>query len=33
VLTATPGDAMYYQSMTATDVKTAVAEILAGICP
>jgi len=37
VLTATyadtPGNAKYYQSMTATDVKTAVAEILAGICP
>ena len=37
VLTAsystTPGDAKYYQSMTATDVKSAVTEILAGICP
>jgi hypothetical protein len=30
---ATPGDAKYYQVKTATDAKTAVAEILAGVCP
>jgi hypothetical protein len=37
VLTATysttPGDAKYYQVKTATDAKTAVAEILASVCP
>ena len=37
VLTASyvgiPGDAKYYQVMTATDAKNAVAEILTNICP
>jgi len=30
---ATAGDAKYYASMTASDVKSAVAEILTDICP
>jgi len=30
---ATAGDAKFYQVMTATDAKTAVADILASICP
>ena len=30
---AAPGDAKYHQVKTATDAKTAVAEILASICP
>jgi hypothetical protein len=29
----TAGEAKFYQAKTATEVKTAVAEILAGICP
>ncbi|HKO46560.1 MAG TPA: hypothetical protein VJV79_02485 [Polyangiaceae bacterium] len=31
--TGTPGDAKFYESLTATDVKSAVAEILARVCP
>ena len=30
---ATPGDAKYYQVKTATDAKTAVAEVLGSVCP